>query len=97
MEIVLWVSGGLALLLIVAGVVLTVTRERSLVDDRVGKYLDQGADDEFSEFGESDQGTAFVTDWINTRVEKSSFGDNIKRELARADLKLKPGEYVATM
>ena len=36
-----------------------------------------------------------LTDWVNKRVEKSSFGERIARDLARADLKFKPGEYIA--
>jgi tight adherence protein B len=38
-----------------------------------------------------------VTDWLNKRVAGSSFGENIARELARADIKLKSGEYIAMM
>lgn len=38
-----------------------------------------------------------VGDWVNTRLEKSSWGGNLARDLARADLKLKPGEYLALM
>ena len=38
-----------------------------------------------------------VKDWVNVQVEKSSWGEKIARELARADLKLKAGEYVFVM
>lgn len=94
LTLVLWVGGGLALLLILVGVVITITGEKSLVEERVGKYLEETPQE--LEFGESEgQDSAFLTDWINTRVEKSSVGENIKRELAQADLQLKPGEYVA--
>lgn len=86
------------MLLIIIGVAITVTSERSLVEDRVGKYLDESDDDlEFGDFGETTEPSSFLTSWIDKRVEKSSFGDNVKRELARADIKLKPGEYVALM
>lgn len=95
---ILWIGGGIALLLIIVGVVITVTSEQSLVEDRVGKYLDESADDlEFGEFGGPTEPSTFLTSWIDTRVEKSSFGENVKRELARADIKLKPGEFVALM
>jgi tight adherence protein B len=36
-----------------------------------------------------------LTDYVNKIVEKSSFGEKMARELARADLKFKPGEYIA--
>ena len=98
LSVLLWVGGGLALLLIVAGVVITVTSERSLVEERVGKYLDEASlDADFGEFSEETASSSVLTDWINSRVETSDFGSNIKRELARADIKLKPGEYVALM
>lgn len=96
--LVVVVGGSVALLMLIIGVVITVTGERSLVEDRVGKYLDESADDlEFAEFGGTTEPSSFLTSWIDKRVEKSSFGENVKRELARADLKLKPGEYVALM
>lgn len=98
MTILLWVGGGLVLLLLVVGVVITVSGERSLVEERIGKYLDE-SDQEFEfldQEGEEEQSTP-LTDWINSRVEKSNFGDNIARDLARADLKFKPGEFVAIM
>jgi tight adherence protein B len=44
---------------------------------------------------EERMGSSPVTDWLNKRMEKSSYGSGISRDLARADLKLKPAEYVA--
>ncbi|HMZ07955.1 MAG TPA: type II secretion system F family protein [Anaerolineales bacterium] len=35
-----------------------------------------------------------LTNWVSNRVEKTSFGDRIARELARADLKFKVAEYI---
>jgi tight adherence protein B len=35
-----------------------------------------------------------VAIWVNRQVVRSSFGDRIAKDLARADLKMKPGEYV---
>ena len=43
------------------------------------------------------QSSSIVTDWFNDQVTRTSFGDGISRELARADLKLKPGEYISLM
>ncbi len=39
-------------------------------------------------------GTA-IAEWLDRRVSKSSLGDRIARDLARADLKFKVGEYFA--
>jgi len=38
-----------------------------------------------------------LTDWLNTRVEGTSFAERISRDLARADLKMKPAEYMGLL
>jgi tight adherence protein B len=87
---ILMIGGGLAVLLLIVGVIESVNSERALVEKRLGRYL---GEDKASEDRGSDR--SMVTDWVNQRVEKSSFGDRIARELARADLKLKVAEYFA--
>jgi tight adherence protein B len=86
----LLIGGGvLALVLLVVGLVVSATSDNKSMDDRLNKYLEEEkkTDDKDSK--------GALTDWVNKRVEKSSFGDRISRELARADLKFKPGEYMA--
>jgi tight adherence protein B len=94
---VLFVGGGLAVLLLVAGVFVTVSGERSIVEDRLEHYLDESQpNQEFVDFDDGEK-PSFLTDWINSFILRSSYGDRISKELARADLKFKPGEYVALM
>jgi tight adherence protein B len=88
--IILIVGGGIALVLLVIGIILNATSEKGLVDDRLNKYLEE----EKVQEGGRESKTA-ITDWVNKRVEKSSLGERIARDLARADLKFKPGEYIA--
>jgi tight adherence protein B len=90
MNIILWVGGGLALVFLIIGIVVSSSGEKALVDDRINKYLDE---DQKKDADNDSKGA--LTDWVNKRVEKSSFGDKIARDLARADLKFKPGEYIA--
>jgi len=85
---ILWIGGGLAIILLIVGVIESTNSERALVEQRLGRYLD---DDKSADNKEADR--SIVTDWVNKRVEKSSYGDRIARELARADLKLKVAEY----
>jgi Flp pilus assembly protein TadB len=88
----LLIGGGiLAVILLVIGIIVSTSGDRTLVDDRINKYLE--AEDENKGEGKETKGA--LTDWVNRRVEKSSFGDKISRDLARADLKFKPGEYIA--
>jgi len=91
--LVLLTGGGLALLLLVIGIVITVTSERSLVEERLGRYIEEEI---AAKPGKAERSTP-VTDWFNVQVEKSSWGEKVARELARADLKLKAGEYVFVM
>lgn len=91
-QTLLLVGGGLLLLLLIVAAVFAITSERSLVDERLGKYLEEDK----GQPEQADQRTA-VTDWLNRRVAGSSAGDRVARELARADLKLKVAEYYALM
>lgn len=86
----LLIGGGfIALMLLVVGIIVSTTGEKTSMDDRLNKYLDEEKQTDTKESKNA------LTDWVNKRVEKSSFGDRISRELARADLKFKPGEYIA--
>lgn len=88
---ILLLGGGVVLLvLLIVGAVIAVTSEQSLVEERLGRYLE-------GEKPAVDQGDrrSLFTDWLNRRVSRSSFGDRVARELARADLKLKVAEYFA--
>ncbi|MCJ7583171.1 MAG: type II secretion system F family protein [Anaerolineales bacterium] len=87
---VLIIGGGLAFFLLIIGVYFSVTSERALVEERLSKLLEEEKSPKASK-----ESRGALTDWVNRRVEKSSFGDRIARELARADLKFKPGEYIA--
>jgi tight adherence protein B len=84
-------GGGLLLLiLLIIGVVVEVSSQRSLVEERLGRYLDNEQQE-----AEKAAGRNAATEWLNRRVATSSMGDRIARELARADLKFKVAEYFA--
>ena len=88
--IILLGGGVLLLILLIIGAVVAVSSERSLVEERLGRYLEEESPDR----GEA-PGRSVFTDWLNRRVASSSRGDRIARELARADLKFKVAEYYA--
>ncbi len=87
---ILIVGGGLALVLLIVGIVVSTSGDRTLVDDRLNKYLE-----EEETKAAPKESKAALTEWVNKKVEKSSWGERIARDLARADLKFKPGEYIA--
>jgi tight adherence protein B len=88
---ILLVGGGVALVLLIIGIVVSTRGDRALVDERITKYLEE----EQKTDADGKESKTAITDWVNKRVEKSNFGERISRELARADLKFKPGEYIA--
>ena len=79
------------MILLIIGVIVSVASERSLVEERLGRYLE----DDRPQAVEGESGRSIVTEWLNRRVASSSRGDRIARELARADLKFKVAEYYA--
>src|SRR5215213_2872963 len=91
MSPILLLGGGIfVLFLLIIGVIVSITSERSLVEERLGRFLE---DDRAQP--QDDAGGSIITEWLNRRVAKSSMGDRVARELARADLKFKVAEYYA--
>jgi tight adherence protein B len=89
---ILIIGGVLALTILLLGIVVTVRSERSLVEERLGRYIQEEATIEI-EGGRASP----IGEWLDDRLERSAWGDGISKELARADLKLKPTEYIALM
>jgi tight adherence protein B len=89
---ILLIGSIIILILIAIGVYISSNSERTLVEDRLGRYLDDNQ--EQSDSRKEETSTA-LTDWVNKRVERSSIGDRISKNLARADLKFKSGEFIA--
>ena len=89
-QLLLLGGGVLLLILLIVGAIFAVTSERSLVEERLGKYLEEDKPET-----EKAEGRSILTDWVNRRVSTSSAGDRVARELARADLTFKVAEYYA--
>jgi tight adherence protein B len=87
------ISGIIIASLLIIGIYLSVTSERALVEERLGKLLDE--EQPIRGRGKKDKSDSLLTEWVNRRIEKTSLGDKIGKDLARADLKIKPGEYIA--
>ena len=82
------IGGSVLIILLIVGIVVSSNSERSLVEERLGQYLVEGKPG-----AEADVQRSVITDWVSKRVEKTSYGDRIARDLARADLKFKVAEY----
>jgi tight adherence protein B len=85
-QTILILGGIVALVLLVIGLVITATEERSLVDERL-EYLEE-------------EGVAVVPrkqilgEWVGKQATKYTWGQSLTRSLARADIKMKTGEFI---
>ncbi len=88
LSLIIIVAGIITIILLIIGIVVSVNSERSLVEQRLNQYLE-------SDTAKVDREVqrAVLTDWVSRRVEKTSMGERIARDLARADMKFKVGEY----
>ncbi len=95
LAVFLWIGGGLALLLMLAGAIISTRSEQSLIEDRLGKYLDEETIQDTIAAEREKEKRSPLTGWLNARLEGSQRGERLAKSLAQADLKLKPGEFVA--
>jgi tight adherence protein B len=93
---ILILGGGIALILLIIGIAVSLTSERSMVEERLGKYVEEQKEEQALEAKRQGLATP-VTEWLTKRVTKTSYGSSIAKSLGRADLKLKPGEYIAIL
>ncbi len=84
------IGGVLVIVLLVIGLIVSASSERNLVEQRLGQFLEEG-----KPVPDKEAQRSVLTEWVSSRVEKTSFGDRVSRDLARADLKFKVGEYFA--
>lgn len=86
------IIGGIVLILVlIVAMIVTSSREQTLVEDRLNQYL--GEQD--SEKADREAQRTAITDWVSKRVERTSIGGRVAQNLARADMKFKVGEYFA--
>jgi tight adherence protein B len=88
--IILFGGGVLLLFLLIIGAVVSIAGDRSLVEERLGRYLEEEKVEQ-----DKDAGGSVLTEWLERRAARSPMGDRVARELARADLKFKVSEYYA--
>ncbi len=93
---VLMIGGGLGLLLLLAGVALSLFGERSVVEERLGRYAEgAGAVTTAEEEVPQRERLTPIADFLNRLGEGTDLFESISRDLARADLKFRPAEFIA--
>jgi len=89
---ILIIGGILAFIILVIGIVVSIRSESALVEDRLNRYIQDDTPVDIE--GER---ASPIGEWFDDRLEGSAWGSGLSKELARADLKLKPAEYIAIM
>jgi tight adherence protein B len=93
LNLILMSGGVIALVLLVVGLVVTANENNALVKERVDRYWDAESP---AGRQKGERGSA-TTDWLDKQAVRFSWGENMAKELARADLKLKVGEYLVIL
>lgn len=93
MQILIPVMAGLSLLVILAGVMTSVRAGRaSAVEERLTRYT--GGVTEKKTREKKEERASILADTLDKAVAGRNFAQNIKSQLAQADLKLRVGEYL---
>ncbi len=90
--IILWIGGALILITVAVGIYLSISGQRSAEEERLGDYVET---EEPAEEKKKRSSGLQVPDWLTKKVERTSWGDKVAKDLAQADLKIKPGEFLA--
>ncbi len=88
------IGGIIVIILLVIGVMVSTSSEQALMEQRLSQYL---GEDKADSSIEHEAERSAITDWMSKRIERTSLGDRISQDLARADLKLKVSEYFAVI
>jgi len=101
--IILAGAGTLAVIIVIAGIVMTRSEE-NLVEERFGRFEDdqeaqslfnfEESDDELAEGGSGTDARALLNP-LNNALQERKFGKNWRRKLARANIKLTVAEFAA--
>lgn len=85
------------MLLLAAGAVLSLTGRRTAVEERLGRYADSGGIAVTAAEGAQEEGdrSSPMSDILNQLGEGTDLFEGISRDLARADMKFRPAEYMA--
>src|SRR4030043_1254691 len=79
-------GGVIAIIVLVIGLIVTATEERSLVDERLEYLEEQGV--------QVIPKKAIIGDWVGKQATRYTWGQSLTRSLARADIKMKTGEFI---
>jgi len=86
----LWIGGALVVIAVVVGVILTLSSQRSAEEKRLEAFVEAGIDVN----QKADDRSSVMSDWLSKKVAKTTWSEKVSKELAQADIKMKPGEFI---
>ncbi len=89
--LLLALGGGLSLVLLLAGLLLTLQGERAQIEKRLEQYLQD--ETEAEELRRAREPGVFQA-WLDRQVERTGWWEGIAQSLSQADLRLRPAEYI---
>jgi len=97
-NMILYLGGGLGLAMLLVGLLLSVFGRQSVVEERLGRYTEAGGLTFSSEGAETAvEGPSALSDFLNRMGEGTDLFEGISKSLARANIKLRPAEYLAAI
>jgi len=97
--LILMVGGGLGLVMLLVGAVISFISGRSVVEERLGRYSETGGlvGATGAEQEQREERRQAISDFLNRMIEGTDYFDSISRNLARADIKFRPAEFITIM
>jgi tight adherence protein B len=97
-NVIIFIAGGLGVLLLVVGIVSSLRGRRSVVDERLGRYSEPGElIAERDEDDDKERRPSRFRNYLSGLGEGTDRYAKTSQNLAKADIKLRPGEYMAAM
>jgi tight adherence protein B len=96
--LVLWIGGGLGVALLLVGVAVSVLGGQTAVEERLGRYAESGGlVTATTTTVVKVERKSILGDFLNQMGEGTDLFDSISKNLARADLKLRPAEFIGVI
>ncbi len=98
-NLVLLIGGGLGIALLLVGVGVSVLGGQTAVEERLGRYAESGGlvTSTSGAAAEKAERKTILGDFVNQMGEGTDLFDGISKNLARADIKLRPAEYLGVI
>lgn len=88
--IFLWLGGALVVITVIMGVAFSISSQKSAEEKRLDAFIEAGI--ELPQ--KQDARNSIVTEWLSSKVEDTTWSGKVSKELAQADIKMKPVEFI---